>query len=718
MTRGALHLTLSLFLVAALAVAVLSCGGRPDFEVVILDADDIGGVVTSAQGPEAGVWVVAETSDLPTNFIRIVVTDEQGKYVLPDLPDATYDVFVRGYGLVDSVRVSATPGQLLNLDAVVAPNGRAAAEIYPASFWLSLMTVPEGEYPPDRIVREVKDCLTCHPIGDKATREFPETLGRFDNSLEAWDHRVQSGQMGGAMNAFWRRLGDQKVMFAEWSDRIAAGEFPTESPPRPLGLERNVVVTMWDWAAPTSYVHDEAAADKRDPVGAPDRLIFGAVQSDDLLAWVDPITHADGGSVVPTRDLDVDWGGFGAPTPLRPSPYWGEERIWTTGRAQPRNATIDHNGRVWVSARIRDPQTLPDYCTPESGNPFATYFAPSHNGKQLARYDPDADEWALVDTCFPTEHLEFADAPPDSLISSGIPLNTSVWGWLDTPAFDETGDEAGAQGWCPAVLDTNGDGTITQGWTEPNEPVASTRDHRITFGCYAIGVSPTDGSAWCSASSVIQFGPSEPGGINNRIVRLERGEHPPETCKAEVYEPPVDSGLVAEGGIDVDSQGVVWVNWRGTDQITSFDRRKCEVVNGPESATGYHCPEGWTTYDWEGPKVGGTDLNADLSYLLYVDRHGTLGVGNDTIITQAVNSDSLLALLPETGELMTLRVPYPIGGMHGRSSHGRIDDTVDGWKGRGLFTSMSTYALWHMEGGPGMRGKVVKFQVRPDPLAK
>ena len=78
---------------------------------VALDADDIGGVVTSTQGPESGVWVVAETMDLPTRFIRIVVTDDQGRYLLPDLPNATYEVFVRGYGLVDSARVTANPGQ-------------------------------------------------------------------------------------------------------------------------------------------------------------------------------------------------------------------------------------------------------------------------------------------------------------------------------------------------------------------------------------------------------------------------------------------------------------------------------------------------------------------------------------------------------------------------------------------------------------------------------
>src|SRR5262245_4381854 len=104
-----------------------------------IDPDDIAGVVTSAKSPEAGVWVIAETTELPTRFAKIVVTDDQGRYVLPDLPRANYQVFVRGYGLVDSVRVPAKPGQHLDLKALVAPDGRAAAQVYPANYWLSLM---------------------------------------------------------------------------------------------------------------------------------------------------------------------------------------------------------------------------------------------------------------------------------------------------------------------------------------------------------------------------------------------------------------------------------------------------------------------------------------------------------------------------------------------------------------------------------------------------
>ena len=85
-------------------------------------ADDIGGVVTSAKGPEAGVWVIAETKELPTRYIKIVVTDDKGQYVLPGLPKAKYQLWVRGYGLVDSKPVDATPGNRVDLTASVAPD--------------------------------------------------------------------------------------------------------------------------------------------------------------------------------------------------------------------------------------------------------------------------------------------------------------------------------------------------------------------------------------------------------------------------------------------------------------------------------------------------------------------------------------------------------------------------------------------------------------------
>src|SRR3989441_8446529 len=180
-------------------------------QAVRIDADDIGGVVTGPNGPEAGVWVIAETSDLPTKFVRIVVTDDRGRYVVPDLPKASYRVWVRGYGLVDSPKVLGVPGRTLNLDAVEAPSPRAAAEYYPAGYWFSLLRVPDkSEFHGPRPVgsgispkissqaewlRNLKSggCWACHQLGNKATREIPRALGSFDSSIAAWQRRILSG---------------------------------------------------------------------------------------------------------------------------------------------------------------------------------------------------------------------------------------------------------------------------------------------------------------------------------------------------------------------------------------------------------------------------------------------------------------------------------------------------------------------------------------------
>ena len=122
--------------------------GQAPAAAVAIDADDIGGVVTGSKGPEAGVWVIAETRDTPTRLIKIVVTDDNGRYLVPDLPKGNYDVWVRGYGLIDSAKVKAAPGTHVNLTALEAPNARAAAQYYPAQYWFSLMEVPpKSDFP-------------------------------------------------------------------------------------------------------------------------------------------------------------------------------------------------------------------------------------------------------------------------------------------------------------------------------------------------------------------------------------------------------------------------------------------------------------------------------------------------------------------------------------------------------------------------------------------
>src|SRR5229473_1839252 len=101
---------------------------------VKIKANDIGGVVSSSKGPEAGVWVIAETTDLPTRYIKEVVTDDRGRYLIPDLPKANYTVWARGYGLVDSPKAQTAPGKLVDLKAGVAPDAKTAAQYYPANY--------------------------------------------------------------------------------------------------------------------------------------------------------------------------------------------------------------------------------------------------------------------------------------------------------------------------------------------------------------------------------------------------------------------------------------------------------------------------------------------------------------------------------------------------------------------------------------------------------
>src|SRR3954470_5195397 len=184
---------------------------------VPIDGDDIGGVVTSRFGPEAGAWVIAETTDLGTRFAKMVVTDEVGRYVIPDLPKAKYKVWVRGYGLVDSAKVDGEPGVQLNLTAAIAPNEAAAAQYYPAIYWFSMLRVPDKSMFPgtgangngipvsfktqDQWLNVVKTngCGNCHQLGNYATRTIPDALGQFDSSIAAWARRIQSGPAGGVM---------------------------------------------------------------------------------------------------------------------------------------------------------------------------------------------------------------------------------------------------------------------------------------------------------------------------------------------------------------------------------------------------------------------------------------------------------------------------------------------------------------------------------------
>ena len=683
---------------AVVVLAMASCAPADEGMTGLqIDADDIGGIVTSAAGPEAGVWVIAETTELPTRFIRIVSTDDDGHYVLPDLPEATYQVFVRGYGLVDSERVAGIPGQMLNLDAVVAPDAVAAAQVYPAAWWLSMMELPEGDLSHQELGSSVTGCMNCHQVGNQATREIPPGILReSDSHFDAWDQRVQMGPMGAGMNGMYRRLGPQREMFADWTDRIASGEAPTQIPPRPTGIERNIVVTLWDWGTETDGRTDSTPSDVRDATVNANGLIYGVVQPSDILAVLDPVEHRATNITIPSDAPPIM-----SETPT--SPYYGDEPIWAR-RSDPRSVAMDGAGKVWLTGRVRGADEQPSFCT-DTENAFADYFPIERGTRQAFKYDPETEEFSEIDTCFSADHNQLGE---DERIYYGFRDGV---GWIDVEIWEETQDAEAAQGWCPTVLDTNGDGVISQGWTEPDAPIDPTLDHRIAYGCYSPAYNKADGTVWCSDN----------GRDDNTLMRLQLGDNPPDSCIAEVYIPPPtiqNPSPYGSGGLHITSDGLVWQDWRGSGHFASFDRSVCAVTNGPE-ATGQSCPEGWSFYRMDKPTYVNAEMpiNSDESYLTQIDHHDVLGLGPETPVYGVVNTDSLEVFVPETEEFVTLRVPYPMG-FFSRSSVGRIDDPSTGWKGKGLWSSYSNYAAWHLEGGPGTLQKSVKFQIRPDPLAK
>ena len=675
---------------------------------VQIDSDDIGGVVVGPRGREAGVWVIAETTDLPTKFGKIVVTDDAGRYVLPDLPRANYSVWVRGYGLVDSPKVQAAPGKLLNLTATPAPSETAAAQYYPPIYWFSMLKVPaKSEFPLEKIKSQgewlnvVKSgaCQSCHALGTPGTRTIPKELGVFASSAQAWARRLRSGQAQSFMARDITRLDTQLALrlFGEWTDRIAAGELPFAKPERPRGIERNVVVTLWDWSRPTAYLHDEISTDRHNPRVNANGRIYGSPEDSSDLVWVlDPSTHTPSEVLHPVRDPSTP---STKTSPMAPSAYWGADPIWDS-KTLNHNPMMDERGRVWFTPRVR-PNANPDFCKQGSDHPSAKMFPISDSGRHLSMYDPATGKFALISTCFPTHHLAFAEDANHTLWTSAGIGGPGVIGWLNRRMYEETGDEVRAQGWSPFILDTNGNGK-RDAYVEPDQPADRTKDTRVAVNTYAVAVSPADGSVW---GTVV--------GYRGYIVRVAPGSNPTETAVTEIYEPP-SPGFGPRGG-DVDRNGVYWVSL-ASGHLASFDRRKCKVLRGP-TATGAHCPEGWTFHQLPGPQLRDVQDpgSAEASYYTWIDWFDTFGLGRNVPIAMGNLNSSILALVD--GQFVNFTLPYPMG-FFAKNVDGRIDDPNAGWKGKALWSTYGTRTMYHLEGGKQNRPKAVKIQLRPNPLAR
>ena len=738
---------------AAFAAAVISVGVHGQAQT---PTGIITGVVQGASGPEAGVWVIAETKELPTNFIKIVVTNDQGRFLLPELPNASYSVWVRGYGLVDSKPQTLKPSSTqVTLRVTPAKTPQEAAQVYPGSYWLSMLEPPAAsEFPgtgpqgnglgtgmltQNHWINSLKsDCNFCHQLGNKLTRSVDHVLKakpELKTHAEAWEWRLGTGVRGTSMYGVLGSQGQTRSLkvYADWTERIAKGEVPP-APSRPTGIERNLVLTLWDVGDDHSFMHDLVSTDKNRPTVNPNGPIYAVSAGHGSLVVLDPKTNSADELEIPTRAARADVPSR-FPKPNRPSLWWGDTHLWANppyNPADPHNPMLDSKGRVWMTSKIR-PNADPSWCNDPS-NKYAAWFPLRNSGRQASFFDPKTKRFVLIDTCYSTHHLQFDNDANETVYFNE--LSGPIVGWIDTKVYDETKDEQKAVGWCGQVVDTNGDGKITAppwnqitgrgdsllyaGDTQGGGNAAGGRpggaggraqaggpdpklDTLVSFSLYGVIPSPVDDSVW---------------GVSERypgyLVRMDRGKNPPQSCITEIYKVP-EPGFDPRG-VDIDTNGVVWTALAASSHLASFDRRKCKAITGPRKVDGSECTEGWTLYQTTGPKLKGTNIPADFHYYNWVDQFNVLGLGANKPIANGSNSDSLLVLDPQTRQWTTLRVPYPLG-FYSRGLDGRIDNPNGGWKGRALYANYGTHFVWHIEGGKGTRGKVVKFQLRPDPLA-
>jgi hypothetical protein len=762
----------------------------------------IQGTVRSTAGVEAGVWVIAETKDLPTGLIKSVVTDDQGRYVLPEMPAANYRVWVRGYGLVDSTPITARPSTAnnapaVNLTAVVAKNDVEAARVYPGDYWMQMLEPPPASAFPlgattsqaslDGWMHAFKsNCNFCHQIGNPITRTLDHVFKakpELKTSQEAWNHRLQAGIRGTQMNSAASGLNRDYAlkMFADWTDRIAKGETPKVKPPRPTGIERNVVVTQWDWGTDHSFMHDQVTTSKQNPSINGGGKVWAVSAGHGTLVMLDPKTSETSELEIPTRQERSQIGSrFPAPNP--PSLWWGDARLWngpTYGPSDPHNPMMDSKGRIWMTSKIRAAD--PAWCGDPS-NKYVAWFGRETGNRQASYYDPKTQKFQLIETCYATHHLQFDNDPNETVYFNE--LAGPVVGWIDSKVYettlaatkDEIKAEQAAVGWCQQILDTNGDGKITKpfqvaprggfstletilyGADTPAAPAAPTpaavpapapaapaagapagrgqgagggrgqaaggrgqqqppaafnpqQDTQVNFNLYAVIPSPVDDSVWGVSETYPGY-----------LVRVRTGNNPPETCMTQIFKVPAP-GLDPRG-VDIDTNGVVWTALAASSHMAAFDVRKCRDLAGAAKPDGSQCANGWSLYQTTGPKFQGTNMPTDFHYFNWTDQQGASGFPPNTPMATGSNSDSILVLTSQqgAGQWATLRVPYPLG-FYARGLDARVDRPnapagFAGWKDRAIWSNYGTHFVWHIEGGKGVKGKQVKFQVRPNPLAR
>ena len=324
----------------------------------------------------------------------------------------------------------------------------------------------------------------------------------------------------------------------------------------------------------------------------------------------------------------------------------------------------------------------------------------------MQMYDPKTKQITTIDTCFGTGPPELRRQRRAVVI--GRPAG--VEGWFDTKIWDKTHDEKKAQGWTAFVLDTNGNGK-RDAYTEPESAGRSDEGQADQRAVLRRVAGPLDGSVWGSVQGM-------PGALVRLVPGLESaGDGAVGDLRSAVEQPEgAGSGLRAarhgrrqqrrrlDGALERSARELRSPQVQGPAQRSDGDRDS----TAPKAGRSIRCRVRTT----RAPSISAAPTRA---YYNFVDRFDMLGVGKDVPLATGNESEALLALVD--GKFLTFRVPYPMG-FYAKGIDGRIDDPNGGWKGKGIYTTFATRAPFHAEGGKGTTSKLVKFQVRPDPLAK
>jgi hypothetical protein len=466
-------------------------------------------------------------------------------------------------------------------------------------------------------------CNFCHQLGNGITRTLDHVFKakpELKTSVEAWDYRLQAGVRGNGMSGAATSLNRQYAlnMFSSWTDRIAKGETPAVTPPRPRGIERNAVITMWDWGTDHSFMHDQVSTSRQMPWLNGGGRVYAVSAGHGTLVVLNPVTHETNEIEIPTRQARSEVPSR-FPPPNPPSLWWGSERLWNTpayNTSDPHNPMLDTKGRVWLTSKIRN-QT-PAWCG-DATNKYVSWFGPESGGRQASYYDPRTQKFQLIETCYATHHLQFDNDANETVYFNE--LSGPIVGWVDSKVYDQTlastkdefKAEQAAVGWCGQIVDTNGDGKITKPWqiaprggfdnllyvtdTEGAGAIAGRggaargqaagggrgrgqgapaaafnpqQDSQVSYSLYSVIPSPVDDSVWGVAESFPGY-----------LIRVKRGNNPPETCMTQIFKVPAP-GLDPRG-VDIEQQRSCLDGACGQQPPGEF---RCSQVHGPE-----WCPE-------------------------------------------------------------------------------------------------------------------------------